>query len=44
LNKLNVRHISTSRIVDTDLEMCHVLRTSLRKFPRSLKSIRPSVV
>jgi len=38
LDKLNVRHISTSGLVDLlTYKMCHVMRTSRWKFPPSLK-------
>ena len=44
LDTLNVRHISTSALVDLlTSKVCHVMRTSRWQFPPSLKLIRPSV-
>ena len=44
LDKLNVRHISTSSLLDRlTKKVCHVMRTSQWQFPPSLKLIRLSV-
>jgi len=44
-DKLNVRHISTSGLVDLlTYKVCYVIRTSRWKFPASLKLIRPSII
>jgi len=43
LDKLNVRHISTSGLVHLPTyKVCHVMHTSRWKFPPSLKLIRYS--
>ena len=45
LHKLNVRHISTSGLVDLlTYKVCHVMRTSWWKFPPSLKLIRSYIL